>query len=120
MNSLTNLSNSVAMPAASGRIAQKKSFLASGRPMLFLLLLLVSLTGLDLSLSAQFTGPALMTPPAQRNPVVPTTAATVLYPKNQVIYLSPGDLVAVHIYGSLEYAPIVRSFRSSAWYRSKD
>ncbi len=108
MTSLTNLSSSVAALTVSDQTTEKKSAFAGGRPLLLLLLILASLAGLDRPLSAQFTGPALMTPPPQRNPLVPTTASTVLYPKNQVIYLSPGDVVSVHIYGSAEYAPIVR------------
>lgn len=105
---MIRLSNSVAALPVSSPVAGERNFSANGRFLLGLLFVLASLAGFSRPGLAQFTGPALMTPPTQRNPIVPTTSAAVLYPKNQVIYLSPGDVVAVHVYGSPEYGPIVR------------
>lgn len=58
--------------------------------------------------NAQFSGPALgATTPV--NPVVtPTTDPAILYPASRDIHLGPGDLIAVHIYGSPDYTPPVR------------
>jgi len=57
---------------------------------------------------AQFSGPALgATTPV--NPVVtPTTDPAILYPASREIRLGPGDLIAVHIYGSPDYTQPVR------------
>jgi polysaccharide export outer membrane protein len=56
---------------------------------------------------AQFSGPGVK----NSVPILPndvTTDASLLRPQNRFIYLTPGDLVAVHIFGSLDYAPVVR------------
>ncbi len=108
MTSLTKSSSSVAAANVSCQTAQKKSYHVGRRILLTLMIALASLTGFVRPLAAQFTGPALTTPPPSHSTPVPTTSTTVLYPKNPVIYLSPGDVVAVHLYGSAEYAPIVR------------
>jgi polysaccharide export outer membrane protein len=71
--------------------------------------LLVSLV-LSLAIAsahAQFSGPGVKSPvPSEYGS--PTTDAALLRPANRSIYLTPGDLVSVHIFGSLDYNPVVR------------
>jgi polysaccharide biosynthesis/export protein len=56
---------------------------------------------------AQFSGPGVKSPVPSDSGTV-TTDATLLRPENRSIYLVPGDLVNVHIFGSLDYNPVVR------------
>jgi len=59
------------------------------------------------SANAQFSGPGVKSPvPADTG--TPTTDAALLRPANRSIYLTPGDLITVHIFGSLDYTPVVR------------
>jgi polysaccharide biosynthesis/export protein len=60
------------------------------------------------SANAQFTGPGVSTPNPNLNKEAVTTDPSVLRPQNPTIYLTPGDLVTVHIFGSQDYAPTVR------------
>ena len=72
---------------------------------LSLALLLLSCTAI--STQAQFSGPGVKSPvPSSTSDV--TTDTSLLHPANRSIYLTPGDLVTVHIFGSLDYNPIVR------------
>jgi polysaccharide export outer membrane protein len=57
---------------------------------------------------AQFSGPGVQTPNPHLNSDAVTSDPDLLHPPNRSIYLTPGDLVAVHIFGSLDYAPVVR------------
>ncbi len=57
---------------------------------------------------AQFSGPALGISTPVNPPVVITTDPAILYPASREVYLGRGDLLAVHLYGSLDYTPIVR------------
>jgi len=57
---------------------------------------------------AQFSGPALTTPKSDRAEPTPTTAAQLLNVPHEPIYLAPGDQVAVHVFGSSDYIPVVR------------
>jgi polysaccharide biosynthesis/export protein len=57
---------------------------------------------------AQFSGPALGISTPVNPPVVITTDPAILYPANRDIYLGREDLLTVHLYGSPDYAPIVR------------
>jgi len=57
---------------------------------------------------AQFSGPALGASTAVNRPVTPTTDPAILFPANREIRLGPGDLLAVHIYGSPDYTPVAR------------
>lgn len=57
---------------------------------------------------AQFSGPALDASTPVNRPVTPTTDPAILYPPGREIYLGPGDLIAVHLYGSQDYTPIGR------------
>ncbi len=68
-----------------------------------LLLLLCSLAA-----SAQFSGPALGISTPVNPPVVITTDPAVLFPPNRDLYLGREDLIAVRIYGSLDYTPTAR------------
>ena len=56
---------------------------------------------------AQFSGPALSASTPVNRPVTPTTDPAILYPAGREIHLGPGDLIAVHLYGS-DYAPVAR------------
>jgi polysaccharide export outer membrane protein len=71
----------------------------------FLAALLLSLA--TLSAHAQFSGPGVKSP-VPSDPGTVTTDAALLRPANRSIYLVPGDLVNVHIFGSLDYNPVVR------------
>jgi polysaccharide biosynthesis/export protein len=73
-----------------------------------LLLLAAALLGLALGAHAQFSGPALTAPTLDRATPTPTTASDLLRLSHGDIYLAPGDLVAVHIFGFADYAPTVR------------
>ena len=57
---------------------------------------------------AQFSGPGVRSANPHLNAEAITTDQAVLHPVSRLIYLNPGDLVAVHIYGSLDYQPTVR------------
>jgi polysaccharide export outer membrane protein len=57
---------------------------------------------------AQFSGPAVG-PATQINPPVTiTTDPAILYPGSRDIYLGQEDILTVHLYGNLDYAPTVR------------
>jgi polysaccharide export outer membrane protein len=56
----------------------------------------------------QFSGPGVKTANPNINSDAVTTDTSILRPANPSIYVHPGDLVAVHIFGSIEYAPTVR------------
>jgi polysaccharide biosynthesis/export protein len=60
------------------------------------------------SAEAQFSGPALGATTPVDVQVTPTTDRTILYPGGRDIHLGEGDLLAVHLYGVLDYAPPVR------------
>ncbi|HWZ52943.1 MAG TPA: polysaccharide biosynthesis/export family protein [Granulicella sp.] len=57
---------------------------------------------------AQFSGPALTPPTTDRALPVPTPTSDLLHLDHGDIFLAPGDLVTVHIYGSTDYGPTVR------------
>jgi polysaccharide export outer membrane protein len=75
-------------------------------PLLLSALLLISTSAL--TARAQFSGPALTAPTTDRATLLPTPAAELLHLDHGDIHLEPGDLVAVHIFGSIDYAPTVR------------
>jgi polysaccharide export outer membrane protein len=58
--------------------------------------------------NAQFSGPALGISAPVNPPVTPTTDPAILYPANRDIVLEQGDLLTVHLYGTLDYEPSVR------------
>lgn len=58
--------------------------------------------------SAQFSGPSLPLSTPVNQPMELTTDHAILFPSFREIQLSPGDLLAIHIYGMTDYAPIVR------------
>ncbi len=65
------------------------------------------LGALNLTAHAQFSGPGVRTTiPGPTTPA--TTDAAILHPESRSIFLNPGDLVTVHIFGSLDYQPTVR------------
>ena len=70
--------------------------------------LLCLLSAAACTASAQFSGPALGASTAVNRPVTPTTDPAILFPANREIHLGAGDLLAVHLYGSLDYAPVAR------------
>ena len=56
----------------------------------------------------QFSGPGVQAPSPHLNSDAVTTDPDILHPPNRSIYINPGDLISVHIFGSLDYAPIAR------------
>jgi polysaccharide biosynthesis/export protein len=68
-------------------------------------LLLCHCTG---SALAQFTGPSLGSSASVNLPMPPTTDQAILYPGPREIHLEHGDLITVHLYGTLDYMPTVR------------
>ncbi|HEX4652118.1 MAG TPA: polysaccharide biosynthesis/export family protein [Granulicella sp.] len=73
-----------------------------------LLLISISLLATAHAARAQFSGPALTAPTTDPATLLPTPAAELLHLDHSDIHLEPGDLVAVHIFGSADYAPTVR------------
>lgn len=68
-----------------------------------------ALLGMFSSLAqAQFNGPALSTAGAINEPVATTTDRTILFPAAHDLRLFHGDLIAVHLYPTSDYLPIVR------------
>jgi polysaccharide export outer membrane protein len=57
---------------------------------------------------AQFTGPGVSAPTPIFAPGSVTTDPAVLHPQSRSIFVNPGDVVSVHIFGSLDYTPTVR------------
>src|SRR3984885_11600786 len=68
-------------------------------------LLLCHCTG---SALAQFTGPSLGSSASVNLPMPPTTDRAILYPGPRENHLEHGDLLTVHLYGTVDYAPTVR------------
>jgi polysaccharide biosynthesis/export protein len=57
---------------------------------------------------AQFSGPALGSSTSVNPPVTPTSDPAILYPVARDIYLENGDLLAVHLYGTSDFAAPMR------------
>jgi polysaccharide export outer membrane protein len=57
---------------------------------------------------AQFNGPALSSAGTINEPVALTTDQTILFPAAHELRLFHGDLIAVHLYPTSDYAPVVR------------
>jgi polysaccharide biosynthesis/export protein len=57
---------------------------------------------------AQFSGPALGASTPINPPVTITTDPAILYPGHRDVYLGREDLLAIRLYGSLDYSPIAR------------
>jgi len=74
------------------------------------LCLCVAAFGLTMSSTAhaQFSGPAPMPSASLNVPLTPTTDPTILYPGPRDLHLDVGDLVQVHIFGTMDYNPTVR------------
>jgi polysaccharide export outer membrane protein len=62
----------------------------------------------DFSAQAQFSGPAFSSSAEVNRPISLTTDPAILYPQQRELRLLPGDTIAVHLYGSLDYTPILR------------
>lgn len=58
--------------------------------------------------NAQFSGPAVGISNPVNVPIAPTTDTAILYPQYRDVILRQGDLLQIHIYGNLDYAPTVR------------
>jgi polysaccharide biosynthesis/export protein len=86
------------------RVPRKNAFRGNW-PVVMTFLLLCHCTGLAL---AQFTGPSLGSSASVNLPMPPTTDQAILYPGPREIHLEHGDLITVHLYGTLDYAPTVR------------
>lgn len=74
------------------------------------LCLCVAAFGLTMSSTAhaQFSGPAPMPSASLNVPLTPTTDPAILYPGPRDLHLDVGDLVQVHIFGTIDYNPTVR------------
>jgi len=72
------------------------------------LLPLLSLSATAAPGLAQFTGPGVNAPTPIFAPGSVTTDAAVLHPQSRSIFVNPGDVVSVHIFGSTDYTPTVR------------
>ena len=57
---------------------------------------------------AQFSGPAPKASTELNAPTQPTTDPAILYPGPREIHLAPGDELAIHLYGTTDYAPVIR------------
>jgi polysaccharide export outer membrane protein len=57
---------------------------------------------------AQFNGPSVTQAAGLNEPVPVTTDPAILFPAKHDLRLFPGDLIAVHLYPSTDYAPTVR------------
>jgi len=57
---------------------------------------------------AQFTGPSLGSSASVNLPLPPTTDPAILYPGPREIRLEHGDLITVHLYGTVDYNPTAR------------
>jgi len=57
---------------------------------------------------AQFTGPGPGASTPLNPPVTITTDPAILFPKDRDIYLGRGDVLTIHLYGNLDYAPTAR------------
>lgn len=63
---------------------------------------------LDGYAKAQFSGPTLGSASPVNLPVTPTTDPAILYPAGQDIHLMQGDLLAISLFGAIDFAPPVR------------
>jgi polysaccharide export outer membrane protein len=57
---------------------------------------------------AQFTGPSLGSSSSVNLAMPPTTDPAILYPAPRELHLERGDLITVHLYGTMDYAPSAR------------
>lgn len=60
------------------------------------------------SLRAQFSGPALTLPTQAAETPVPNVDAALLAPKSNDILIGAGDVIAIQVFGSAEFTPIVK------------
>ncbi|HEX3373718.1 MAG TPA: polysaccharide biosynthesis/export family protein [Edaphobacter sp.] len=74
----------------------------------WLILAMLVVMGLSSRAMAQFSGPALGISTPINPPYKITTDPAILFPANRDVYLWHDDLITIHIFGSLEYAPTVR------------
>jgi polysaccharide export outer membrane protein len=81
---------------------------ASRLLVLFVLVLVAQFALSTRFAAAQFSGPGVQTPNPHLNSDAVTSDPDLLHPPNRSIYITPGDLISVHIFGSLDYAPVVR------------
>ena len=79
-----------------------------GRPGLVVVLSILATLATSSQGRAQFTGPAVTVPAPAFAPGSITTDSIILHPRDRSIFVNPGDLVAVHIFGSNDYTPTVR------------
>ena len=60
------------------------------------------------SVEAQFSGPVLGVSSPVNPPTTITTDPAILFPKNRDVYLWREDLITIHLYDHVDYAPTVR------------
>lgn len=66
------------------------------------------LGALPLMAHAQFNGPSPTSAGDINKPVALTTDQAILFPPKHDLHLFPGDLIAVHVYPTSDYSPVVR------------
>jgi polysaccharide export outer membrane protein len=91
---------------AGGAIESASRVCGSRTWLAFALFLAVAISGR--SARGQFSGPALGASTTINPPVTLTTDPAILFPGHRDVYLGNEDYLAVHIYGSPEYAPTPR------------
>lgn len=73
------------------------------------LCVLAMLTLATVPAKSQFNGPASQTVhPEINRPVTLTTDRATLYPPTHDVLLTPGDMIAIHVFGQADYSPTVR------------
>jgi polysaccharide export outer membrane protein len=70
--------------------------------------LLFVLGGMTQPAHAQFNGPSVTSASTLNKPVHITTDPAILFPAKHDLRLFPEDLIAVHLYPTSDYAPVVR------------
>jgi len=71
--------------------------------------LILLLTGAATSpLRAQFSGPAIKLPSEPNLVPVPTNDPALLQPQNYDVHIDLGDILTIHVFGSVEFLPTVK------------
>ncbi len=89
-----------------GRVVESRLWRGRSVWMAFLAILAMALS--VPCAEAQFSGPSLGIDTPINPPVTITTDPAILFPANRDVYLWKDDLITIHLYGSPDYAPVVR------------
>src|ERR1700761_65716 len=86
-----------------------KALRGCGQRILWLMMAAVFLLGQGaVQAVAQFSGPSLTASTSVNLPMPPTTDPGILYPGPRELRLEHGDLISVHLYGIVDFQPVVR------------